>query len=251
MNFSPYTWRADDGYLPPPGSMPGPPTGYTPIYCPWYFPGQQGPAYSYFPPPPPYPGAPVAAYPPPPPPKPASAKKSDPPAPPKPKIEKCILELKSVAPGESNTGGGSKSAKSSDHNKPNSNACGPPPSLRPGMNYMFSKEHTMLHIFNKASKGIFEGKYKGLQLPFKIFKVSTSFTVRDVIEKVVGKSGGGEGECKGWAATEVVEVGCGEWFKGTTIEYDSDKAKGTLGSMGWGPKRGKALPPVWLVVHKA
>ena len=35
-----------------------------------------------------------------------------------------------------------------------------PPSLRPGMNYMFAPEHTHLHIFNKASR-IWEDKYRG------------------------------------------------------------------------------------------
>lgn len=38
--------------------------------------------------------------------------------------------------------------------------------------------------------------------------------------------------------------------QGTTVEYDSDKAGGSLESMGWNAKRGDALPPVWLVVHK-
>ena len=39
-------------------------------------------------------------------------------------------------------------------------------------------------------------------------------------------------------------------IQGTTIEYDSDKAKGTLKSMGWSAKRGDSLPAVWLVVHQ-
>jgi len=38
--------------------------------------------------------------------------------------------------------------------------------------------------------------------------------------------------------------------QGTTIEYGSDKANGTLASMAWNGKRGKSLPPVWLTVHK-
>lgn len=38
--------------------------------------------------------------------------------------------------------------------------------------------------------------------------------------------------------------------QGTTIEYDGDKAGGSLASMGWTGKRGDALPPVWVVVHK-
>lgn len=38
--------------------------------------------------------------------------------------------------------------------------------------------------------------------------------------------------------------------QGTTIEYDGDKAGRSLASMGWTGKRGDALPPVWVVVHK-
>lgn len=38
--------------------------------------------------------------------------------------------------------------------------------------------------------------------------------------------------------------------QGTAIEYDGDKAGGSLASMGWTGKRGDALPPVWVVVHK-
>jgi hypothetical protein len=38
--------------------------------------------------------------------------------------------------------------------------------------------------------------------------------------------------------------------QGTTIEYGSDKAKGTLASMGWNHKRGNGLPPVWVAVYK-
>lgn len=38
--------------------------------------------------------------------------------------------------------------------------------------------------------------------------------------------------------------------QGTTIPYSSDKAAGSLSSMGWDAKRGKERGPVWLVVHK-
>lgn len=38
--------------------------------------------------------------------------------------------------------------------------------------------------------------------------------------------------------------------QGTTIPYNSDKAAGSLSSMGWDAKRGKERGPVWLVVHK-
>lgn len=38
--------------------------------------------------------------------------------------------------------------------------------------------------------------------------------------------------------------------QGTTIPYNSEKAAGSLSSMGWDARRGKERGPVWLVVHK-
>ncbi|KAF2174015.1 hypothetical protein M409DRAFT_62200 [Zasmidium cellare ATCC 36951] len=123
-----------------------------------------------------------------------------------------------------------------------------PLTLRPGVNYMHAPAHTFLHIFNKAAP-VWEAKYRTESLAFKIFKVSTQFTVREVVERVLRgkpKEGGGK-----WAVTEVVEGGGGVWRKGTTIEYDSDKANGSLGSLYWDEKKGsEGVPPVWLVVHK-
>lgn len=45
---------------------------------------------------------------------------------------------------------------------------------------------------------------------FKIFKVSVNFTVKMVIEQTLKKSGD---DCEGWAATEAVERGDGQWEK--------------------------------------
>jgi hypothetical protein len=86
------------------------------------------------------------------------------------------------------------------------------PTLRPGINYLYpeKKEHTMLHIFSKASP-IWEEKYAKCGQGFKMFKVSIAFTVKNVVERVTRKQAGDE--CKGWAATEVVERGGGGWEK--------------------------------------
>ena len=46
---------------------------------------------------------------------------------------------------------------------------------------------------------------------FKVFKVSTNFTVKMVIENTLKKKCGDE--CGGWAATEIVERGDGQWDK--------------------------------------
>lgn len=58
---------------------------------------------------------------------------------------------------------------------------------------------------------------------FKKFVVSTNFTVKMVIENTLNKNGDG---CKGWAATEVVELGNGCWDKvsASAITLDPDVA---------------------------
>ena len=43
-----------------------------------------------------------------------------------------------------------------------------------------------------------------------MFKCSVNFTVKMVIENVIHKEGD---DCKGWAVTEAVERGAGEWNK--------------------------------------
>ena len=43
-----------------------------------------------------------------------------------------------------------------------------------------------------------------------MFKVSVNFTVKMIIEHTIQKGGD---DCKGWAATEVVERGAGIWDK--------------------------------------
>ncbi|USW56394.1 hypothetical protein Slin15195_G097130 [Septoria linicola] len=131
------------------------------------------------------------------------------------------------------------------------------PTLRPGVNYLFpsKSQHTILHIFNKASP-IWEKKYEGKEMEFKMFKVGVKFTVREIVEKVLRKKAGvkdkdGNEELGKWCVTECHEQGGGVWKKGTTIAYSSDKAAGSLDSMGWDVKRGNERSPVWLVVHKA
>lgn len=113
---------------------------------------------------------------------------------------------------------------------------------------MYPPEHTKLHIFNKSSK-VWEAKHAGKEHNFKIFIASTQLTPAMVMENVLRKRGD---EAQGWALTEVMEAGNGCWVKGSTIEYGSERAKGSLASMGWTGKRGEkdGLPPVWCVVHK-
>ncbi|KAM3413978.1 hypothetical protein BST61_g10644 [Cercospora zeina] len=158
------------------------------------------------------------------------------------------LKLRGGGGGES----GEKTSTVAPSSAPPATKFGGCPTLAPGVNYMFpsKKSHTKLHVFNKCSP-VWEDKYKSKQLAFKIFKVSTGFSVRNVIERVLGKDEGDAEGCGKWAATECHEVGEGAWKKGTTIPYSDDKAAGALASMGWDQKRGNERPPVWLVVHKA
>ncbi|KAK5137153.1 hypothetical protein LTR08_000658 [Meristemomyces frigidus] len=191
---------------------------------------------------------------PPPPPPPAPPKEKDKTLPPK-KDEadkKCGDKKKDQKPPKKPEA--KKDAKKEEPKKketkkesPKKNRFAPPP-LLPGTNYMFPTEHTQLHIFQRAAK-VWEDKYKGVELKVKIFKVDTQSSVKSVIERTLGVTDAEK--CKGWAISEVLERGDGQWAKGSTIEYASDKAKGTLASMGWNARRGDALPPVWVVVHKA
>lgn len=241
MEPPPFGWRAGQGYVPPPGSQASPPP---PLLAP------QGYYYYLVPPPPSsaqivcVPAAPastvvssaastavsstVKSS--------GSGKTKAPPPPPKKKADK---EKKD-----------DKKGKKEDKDKKDDKTTNPnkPPALRAGMNYMYPPEHTRLHIFNKTSK-VWEDKYKGQLMDFKIFTPPTIMTPAMVIENVIKKRGD---EANGWAVTETFEAGDGGWVKGTTIEYGSDRAKGNLASMGWNGQRGESggLPPVWCVVHK-
>ena len=53
---------------------------------------------------------------------------------------------------------------------------------------------------------------------FKMFKVSVNFTVKMVIENVLREEGDA---CKGWAATEAVELGGGKWSKVSWLTFVS------------------------------
>ncbi|QIW96465.1 hypothetical protein AMS68_001983 [Peltaster fructicola] len=107
-------------------------------------------------------------------------------------------------------------------------------------------EKVKLHIFTRVDK-IWEEKFKGGCPTFKRIKFETEDSVASVMDKILTDRAGSKHP---WVVTEVWEAGDGEWKKGTTIPYASEKAAGTLKSFGWGSSRGKAEPPVWLVVHK-
>ncbi|KAI7164815.1 hypothetical protein KC349_g492 [Hortaea werneckii] len=133
-----------------------------------------------------------------------------------------------------------------------------PPLIPKGTNFWFAAEFTQLHIFNKGVR-IWEERWRGDRKAFKAFTVDIHWPVRSIIERTRNHNTAVDNDetattaaavCSGWAVTEVIEVGDNTFLKGTTVAYGSDKAKVSLASMGWNGKRGKALPPVWLTVHK-
>lgn len=71
-----------------------------------------------------------------------------------------------------------------------------------------------------------------------------STTASELMEQLLGKDG------TGWALTEVVEKGDGEWGKGGTVAWGDAKAGEGLKKLGWTELRGGERPPVWVVLHE-
>ena len=166
MNFVPYQWRADGGYQPSPGSMPQ-------LFCPPNLAFKEPLAFVPGPLPvhgvvsAPTPGCPGLC--------PIRV----------PKILKGLIR-----PKDNDDDNNKKKRKSSDKDEPGDNPdINPdyPPTLRPGINYMFPKEHTILHIFNKASP-IWEKKYRGQALyvifasTFGVIRIKTDQRLISTIE---------------------------------------------------------------------
>lgn len=80
------------------------------------------------------------------------------------------------------------------------------PADREGMNYLYPKHHATVHFIKE--KKVWEKADTNFQV--KIWTVPTVVSVRDIIEKLLGKEGE---DCKGWALTEVNELGDGEFSK--------------------------------------
>ncbi|KAK3650020.1 hypothetical protein LTR56_006607 [Elasticomyces elasticus] len=249
--YPPYQWRADGGYLqptPPPPQVPSDMFMYSNqqmYWPPWQF--MPGPIGIYGLAQPTAPQRTIPILPPPPPvEKKEEAKKEE------PKKEGSKKDDGKKDDGKKDD----KKEEPKDDDKAKSesskklNQWGPP-TLMPGTNYMFATETLMLHIFKRASK-IWLPKYHDKALEFKIFKANTQKTVRQMIEHTMGAMNAAEGaeKCKGWAATECIEIGEAKFIKGTTIEYTSDKAKSTFEACGWNGRRGEDLPPVWIAIHK-
>ncbi|KAH0369921.1 hypothetical protein KCU65_g2985, partial [Aureobasidium melanogenum] len=120
----------------------------------------------------------------------------------------------------------------------------PTPPL-PGMQYIYPKHHTCLHIILRTK--VWECNPVPSNLVAKTFYVPCVMSITELIEQLMGAEGD---KCKGWALTEVLEKGDGVFVKGGCVEFGSDKAKKVLGDVGWDEKMGVERPPVWMVLHK-
>jgi len=68
---------------------------------------------------------------------------------------------------------------------------------------------------------------------------------RDILDHVSGDSG------KGWALSEIFELGDGKFEQGQTWKYDDDKqGKTSLADVGFSEKAGFEMPVVWAWVRK-
>ncbi|KAI9685765.1 MAG: hypothetical protein M1822_004325 [Bathelium mastoideum] len=107
----------------------------------------------------------------------------------------------------------------------------------PGVNFIPPKNITTLFIFAEI------GPPKNGSLKFQPWQIDSSKTVRDILDHL------GKGDEK-WNVVEYFEAGDGKWDKGITVGYKSDRAKKEISKFGWTPKRGGALPPVWLATEQ-
>jgi hypothetical protein len=58
-------------------------------------------------------------------------------------------------------------------------------------------------------------------------------------------------DCKPWAITEVVEKGSGAWAKGSTVNYQSERAGLPIKILGWtGARKEGDKGPVWVWLHE-
>ncbi|KAK5114543.1 hypothetical protein LTR62_002478 [Meristemomyces frigidus] len=155
MAYPPRAWRAETGYqaiAPPP-----PPTGPGIMFYPWqqqpiqYVPGPVGVydiSQAMLGMPPPYPG--LSLPPPPPPPRPPPTKEQ---------LKACKPPPKEAKKEDEEKRDKKEEKKEENQKKPRR----APPSLTPGMNYMFPPSHTKLHIF-RSSGSIWKSKYAGMDL---------------------------------------------------------------------------------------
>ena len=107
----------------------------------------------------------------------------------------------------------------------------------PGVNVIPPKNVSTLFIFTKP------GPPKQGSVKFQPWQVDSTKTVRDILDYL------GKGDEK-WSLVEYHETGDGNWDKGITVGYTTDRAKQGISKFGWTSKRSRTLPPVWLATER-
>ena len=107
---------------------------------------------------------------------------------------------------------------------------------------MYPKHHTCLHVLRAKVWEVCCPPAKALVA--KTFFVPCATTAKELMEQLLGK------EATGWALTEVVEKGDGEWYKEVTVVWGDAKAEQGVKGLGWTESRGGERPPVWVVLHE-
>lgn len=110
------------------------------------------------------------------------------------------------------------------------------PDVHAGAVYLYHPSNVYLKVPNEAKK-LWE--HAGGQFGFKVYKIGTNTTVKQLIERL----GGGEKD----AVTECNENGNGKWTKGVTASWKKAGDK-TLEALGWTEKRDE-VNPVWVCLH--
>ena len=110
------------------------------------------------------------------------------------------------------------------------------PNVHPGAEYLYPADNVYIKVPSGGEK--LWKLAPGKRFDFKVFKVATSTTVKELL----GLLGGGDKH----ALTECFEAGDGRWYKGRTIVHKDGGVK--MQEVGWKPRRDET-DPIWLCLH--
>ncbi|KAK3079792.1 hypothetical protein LTS18_003895 [Coniosporium uncinatum] len=118
-----------------------------------------------------------------------------------------------------------------------------PHGLQAGEHIMWGGSWTKINFLKGGVKAPWECDPKDHE--FVCARIPRGASMRDVLDHVSGGSG------KGWALTEIFELGDGKFEQGQTWEYDDDKqGKMSVADAGFSEKAGYEMPVVWAWVRK-
>ncbi|KAI4180794.1 MAG: hypothetical protein L6R41_007017 [Letrouitia leprolyta] len=126
---------------------------------------------------------------------------------------------------------------------PGANLLGQPAPNFEGVNYLYPKDHTVLHIIMD--------KFMQLNMTTRLPKYEPRlFPTGLRVSELIKQLGAPNEEEEPYGVMEVHEMGDGRWATGQTVLLGSEHANKTLKEIGWGETRGFAAKPVWLKIHK-